>query len=177
MPDSNLTDTTTPNTNTQDPAQTAVEVALASQPRAIRYRIIRAAHPDWTFRRCAKAAGYAKTTKREHIEAVVEGQAAAKAIDQQRTLLQMTPDTSMMAIAARLAAIASATVGRGKNASYANEARDRIRADHELAAMLDYKPENKLHIESRSLILELAGLTVEELRAIAGSPITPTQEL
>lgn len=174
-PNTPATDTPTNHTNSQSSSSApalddarAVTLALAEQPKAVRFRILRAAHPEWSVRRCAKAAGYSPKTPARDILAVAEGQAAARTIDSQRTILQMSPETSLTGIASRLAGIATATIGKGKNRTYANEPRDRIRADKELAAMLDYQPDKRIKVESRSLIVELAELSLDELRAVAG---------
>lgn len=132
--------------------------SLQLLPRAARYVVLRATHPGWSRARCAREAGYDKTTPGRQIERCEVARLAAQAIEQQRAALQVVPEASLAGVVARQVAIA---------VDHRVEPRDRTQADRLTADLLGYRAPQRLDVRGAVLIRDLSALTAADLAALA----------
>lgn len=134
--------------------------------RVVRYHLLRAANPGRSARWCADRAGYSPSTKVAHIEASAASLAASRTIDQQRDDLARVGELSIMTVATQAAGIALGTTGSGKQRQYTEKASDRLKALRLLVDVAGYNAPERVDVQSRALILELAAYGRDDLQAV-----------
>jgi hypothetical protein len=105
------------------------------------------------------AAGYSTSTKAAHIRATNQYKSVAKTIQEQREILQKTPGFRLED---------SAIMYQNESTDSENPASDRIKARSRLDTILGYDSPKQVDVRSMSLIMELSGVSTEDLGILAG---------
>lgn len=134
--------------------------------RAMKYAILQAMHPEWSKRRCARAAGYSSRSNTGSIDKTLGVQAATRTVSEYRQLVKACPETSFGALVAQLAGIALSTTGKGRDKQFRYDARERRGAIRQLSGMLGYEAPDQIQVEARGMLVELSAYGSEDLAAI-----------